>query len=217
MVIPRWRRGLVMAAVLIGACLVGAPTAHAAETLLSQGKPATASSSENAAFPASAAVDGSSGTRWSSAFSDPQWLQVDLGAPAQITRVALTWETAAARAFQIQVSNDATTWTSIYSTTTSTGGNQSLTVTGTGRYVRMYGTQRTTQSGYSLWEFQVFGGGGATGGGSLGANVIVFSPSMSSASVQSQADAIFRQQESNQFGSQRYVLAFQPGTYNGLN
>ena len=221
MVIPRWRLRLVMAGVLTGAFLIAAPSAQAAETLLSQGRPATASSTENAAFPASAAVDGNTGTRWSSAFSDPQWLQVDLGAPAQITRVALTWETAAARAFQIQVSNDATTWTSIYSTTTSTGGNQSLTVTGTGRYVRMYGTQRTTQYGYSLWEFQIFGGGGSgggpTGGGSLGANVIVFNPSMSAASIQSQADAIFRQQESNQFGSQRYVLAFQPGTYNGLN
>ena len=33
-------------------------------------------------FPASAAVDGNAGTRWSSAFSDPQWLQVDLGAIA---------------------------------------------------------------------------------------------------------------------------------------
>jgi hypothetical protein len=222
MVIPRWRLRLVMAGVLIAAFLVAAPSAQAAEALLSQGRPATASSTENAAFPASATVDGNTGTRWSSAFSDPQWLQVDLGVPAQITRVALTWETAAARAFQIQVSNDATTWTSIYSTTTSTGGNQSLTVTGTGRYVRMYGTQRTTQYGYSLWEFQIFGdgggsGGGPTGGGSLGANVIVFNPSMSAASIQSQADAIFRQQESNQFGSQRYVLAFQPGAYNGLN
>jgi hypothetical protein len=219
MVIPRWRLRLVMAGVLTSAFLIAAPSAHAAETLLSQGRPATASSTENPAFPPSAAVDGNTGTRWSSAFSDPQWLQVDLGAPAQITRVALAWEAAAARAFQIQVSNDATTWTSIYSTTTSAGGNQSLTVTGTGRYVRMYGTQRTTQYGYSLWEFQVFGGGsgGATGGGSLGANVIVFNPSMSAASIQSQADTIFRQQESNQFGTQRYVLAFQPGTYNGLN
>src|SRR4051794_18378292 len=101
MVIPRWRLGLVMAGVLTGAFLVAAPSAQAAETLLSQGRPATASSTENAAFPASAAVDGNTGTRWSSAFSDPQWLQVDLGAPAQITRVAFTWETAAARAFQI--------------------------------------------------------------------------------------------------------------------
>src|SRR5260221_12082033 len=46
------------------------PSAHAAGTLLSQGKPATASSVENAGTPASAAVDGNAGTRWSSAFSD---------------------------------------------------------------------------------------------------------------------------------------------------
>jgi beta-glucosidase len=30
-------------------------------------------------------------------------------------------------------------------------------VSGSGRYVRMYGTQRGTQYGYSLWEFQVYG------------------------------------------------------------
>ncbi|MEV6971538.1 discoidin domain-containing protein, partial [Hamadaea sp. NPDC051192] len=57
-----------------------ATRAGAAPTLISQGKAATASSAENATFPASAAVDGNTGTRWSSAFSDPQWLQVDLGA-----------------------------------------------------------------------------------------------------------------------------------------
>ncbi len=119
-------------------------------------KPVTASSQENAGTPAANAVDGNAGTRWSSAFADPQWLQVDLGATRTICRVALTWETAYATAFQIQTSNDGTTWTSIYSTTTGTGGTQSLTVAGTGRYIRMYGTARATQYGYSLWEFGVY-------------------------------------------------------------
>src|SRR5205814_7590640 len=81
--------------------------ARAAGALLSQGKPATASSLENATFPASAAVDGNTGTRWSSAFSDPQWIQVDLGGTASIDQVTLTWEAAYAKAFQIQVSADA--------------------------------------------------------------------------------------------------------------
>src|SRR5689334_8779198 len=162
MVIPRWRRGLVMATVLIGACLVAAPTAHAAETLLSQGKPATASSTENATFPASAAVDGNTGTRWSSAFADPQWLQVDLGATASITQVVLNWEAAYATAYQIQVSANGTSWTTISSTTTGTGGVQTLNVSGSGRYVRMNGTARATPYGYSLWEFQVYGDTGAS-------------------------------------------------------
>jgi beta-glucanase (GH16 family) len=124
---------------------------------LSQGKPTTASSIEAAGTAAANATDGNTGSRWSSAFSDPQWLRVDLGATHSINRVVLNWEAAYGRAFQVQTSNDGTNWTNIYSTTTGTGGVQDLTVSGSGRYVRMNGTQRATQYGYSLWEFQVYG------------------------------------------------------------
>ncbi|HZM82765.1 MAG TPA: discoidin domain-containing protein [Candidatus Limnocylindrales bacterium] len=123
-------------------------------------RPATASSAENAGTPAAAAFDGNNGTRWSSAFSDPQWIRVDLGASMSICRVVLTWEAAFARSFQIQTSPDGTTWTTIFSTTTGTGGTQTLTVSGTGRYVRMNGTVRATQYGYSLWEFAINTGTG---------------------------------------------------------
>jgi hypothetical protein len=82
----------------------------------------------------------------------------------------------------------------------------------------MYGTQRTTGYGYSLWEFKVFGGSTPSPSNQdLGPNVIVFDPSMSAASIQARADQIFAQQESAQFGAGRYVLAFKPGTHNGLN
>jgi fibronectin type 3 domain-containing protein len=133
------------------------PTSGSGALLLSQGQPATASSVQDAGYPASNAVDGNPSTRWSSAFSDPQWLEADLGATHTISKVVLYWEAAYAKAFQIQTSNDGTNWTTIYSTTTGTGGTQTLSVTGSGRYVRMYGTQRATGYGYSLWEFQVFG------------------------------------------------------------
>jgi hypothetical protein len=135
-----------------------APVAPLPVVLLSQGRPVIASSvQQGSTWVAANAVDGNTGTRWSSNFSDPQWLEVDLGAVHPITKVVLDWEDAYAVAFQIQVSDDGTTWTDIYSTTTGTGGSQTLQVSGTGRYVRMYGTQRATQYGYSLWEFQVFG------------------------------------------------------------
>ena len=137
-------------------------TAHAAASLLSQGQPTTASSQENSSFPAADATDGNLGTRWSSAFADPQWLEVDLGQTATISQVVLDWETAYATGFQIQTSNDNVNWTTIYSTTTGPGGDQTLNISGTGRYVRMYGTARDTQYGYSLWEFQVYGTLGAT-------------------------------------------------------
>lgn len=76
----RSRTALGLAVVLIVAffAALSPSPARAADQLLSQGRPATASSTESASFPASAAVDGNTGTRWSSAFADPQWLQVDL-------------------------------------------------------------------------------------------------------------------------------------------
>src|SRR5258708_15669633 len=106
----------------------------------------TASSVEaaGAGYAASTAVDGNTGTRWSSTAADPQWLQVDLGSSQPICQVVLNWEAAYASAFQIQVSADAANWTSIYSTTTGTGGIQTLSVSGSGRYHRMYGTARAT-------------------------------------------------------------------------
>jgi beta-glucosidase len=169
----------VVIALLAALVLVAAQSpARAAGALLSQGKPATASSTENAGTPASAAVDGNAGTRWSSAYSDPQWLQVDLGSSASISQVVLQWEAAYATAFQIQTSSDGTSWTPIYSTTAGTGGTQTLNVTGTGRYVRMYGTARATGYGYSLWEFQIYGS--LTGGGCSTANAALNRPAAAS-------------------------------------
>ena len=108
--------------------------------------------------PGSYAVDGNLSTRWATAWSDPQWIYVDLGATYNINEVWLDWESAYATTFQIQVSSNAATWTTIYGTATGAGGIQDLTgLSGTGRYVRMYGTKRGTTYGYSLWEFQVYG------------------------------------------------------------
>ena len=135
----------------------GCGTANAA-----LGRPATASSTQSATFPAGSAVDGNAGTRWSSAAADPQWLQVDLGSTQSICGVTLQWEAAYGRAFQVQTSTNATSWVDVYATTTGTGGTQVLTVNGTGRYVRVYGTARGTAFGYSLWEFQVRTGSGPT-------------------------------------------------------
>jgi hypothetical protein len=108
-------------------------------------------------YAASNAVDGNPATRWSSAFSDPQWIYVDLGQPFILDSVRLSWETAYAADFQVQISNDATNWTSVQSVTNNTAGTNDLPVSGTGRYVRVYGTRRGTEWGYSLWSFEVYG------------------------------------------------------------
>ncbi|TDV40986.1 beta-1,3-glucanase family protein [Actinophytocola oryzae] len=155
--------GIVL--VLGGASVTTAPHAAAAcdGGNLALNHPATASSTESGAYSASAAVDGNTGTRWSSAFSDPQWLRVDLGASASVCRVVLSWEAAYATAFQVQISGDGNSWSNLYTTTSGTGGTQTLDVTGTGRYVRVNGTARATPYGYSLWELGVYGSGGGTG------------------------------------------------------
>ncbi|MEV4316835.1 discoidin domain-containing protein [Actinocrispum sp. NPDC049592] len=158
------RRGWALLIVALLACyLAGVPTAQAESTLISQGKLTTASSAENDGTPATAATDGNPGTRWSSQFADPQWLQVDLGGNATIDKVVLSWETAAAKAYRIETSNNTNDWTPIYQTATGPGGTETLNITGSGRYIRMYGTTRATAWGYSLWEFQVYGTVGTSG------------------------------------------------------
>ncbi|HEU4328620.1 MAG TPA: discoidin domain-containing protein [Roseiflexaceae bacterium] len=163
---PGWlkRTMLVLSVALLLTALGAAPRAtHAAPGNLAQNRPVTVSSSENpGVFPGSAAVDGNSGTRWASAFSDPQWIQIDLGSSQAIGRVVLSWEAAFGRAYQIQTSPTGSTWTTIYATTTGDGGTDDLLVSGSGRYIRLNATQRGTAYGYSLWEFEVYAPGGPT-------------------------------------------------------
>lgn len=131
-------------------------------TNLALNKTVTVTSLENAGqFPGSAAVDGNTGTRWSSAFSDPQDLTVDLGSIYDISRVKITWEAAYAINYQIQVSTDNITFTTIKTVS----GNSTLvndltalsSATSAARYVRMHGTTRATGFGYSIIEFEVYG------------------------------------------------------------
>src|SRR5258706_1080093 len=187
-------------------------------------RPATASSVAGANT-AAMAVDTFSGTRWESAAADPQWIQLDFGTTPTFCRVVVSRGVAAASAFQIQTSPDAVNWTPIYTTTTGTGGLQDLSVSGSGRYLRMYGTLRTTTYGYSLWEFEAYGSGGTTlptitpiptiqsGLVDFGPNVVIFDPSMSSATIQNRLDLVFDRQETNQFGDLRDALLFKPGAY----
>jgi hexosaminidase len=102
-------------------------------------------------------VDSDYWTRWSSGYTNNEWITVDLGSTQRIGRVKLDWENAYGTGYQIQVSNDASTWTPIYTTTTGDGRTDDLTgLSGSGRYVRMQGTARATTWGFSLYEFEVY-------------------------------------------------------------
>ncbi|WP_440098872.1 glycosyl hydrolase family 8 [Streptosporangium sp. H16] len=155
---------LALASALIASVFVlAAPPGFAVDSLLSQGRPATSSSDEDATLLPGAAFDGDTATRWASAEGhDPEWIRVDLGASATISRVRLTWEVAYGKSYRVEVSPDGSTWTTAYSTTTGDGGVDDLALSGTGRYVRMYGTARGTSYGYSLYEMEIYGSTGGT-------------------------------------------------------
>lgn len=156
---------LTLAALLATSLTVVAqPTeARAADALLSQGKAVTASSSEGDGYSAALAVDGNlTGTRWASQWSDAQWIRIDLGRTYNLSRAVLSWEGAYGKAYEIQVSDNGTDWTTAKKVTDSDGGTDDLALTGSGRYVRMLGTTRSSGYGYSLWEFQVYGSEGTT-------------------------------------------------------
>jgi uncharacterized repeat protein (TIGR02543 family) len=129
-------------------------------TNIALNRPASASSIERSGLEPDKAVDGSTSSRWGSSFNDNQWIRIDLGQTYNITQVSLNWEAASGRSYLIETSNDDYNWVQIASRDNMTYGarvDNLTSLTGSGRYIRMYGRTRTTQYGFSLFEFSVYG------------------------------------------------------------
>lgn len=121
-------------------------------------KPIVASSSEKEDLRESYANDGDMNSRWSSIYQNDQWIYVDLQKPAKIDSVKLFWEAAYGMGYEIQTSDDAQNWVTVFTETDGDGGEDSIALDGvTTRYVRMFGHIRGTQFGFSLFEFEVYG------------------------------------------------------------
>jgi len=106
------------------------------------------------------AIDGDLSTRWSSAYSDPQWFQIDLGQKYNIELVVIYWENASAKNYILQESNDGIVWTNVLTKQNMPTGARTdslKNLKGGARYLRIYGEKRTTQWGYSIYEIEVFG------------------------------------------------------------
>jgi hypothetical protein len=195
--------------------------AESCSTNAALGRPAQASSMQ-AGFPAAYAVDGASSTRWASDWLNDAWIEVDLGSVLDLCRVELEWENAYARSYRIEASDDRTAWRTLRMVSDGTGGKQSLDIDGSGRYVRLVGTERATGYGYSLWELRVYRKPASgpvapdkliQGGTDLGPNVHVFDQSTPPDLVQSKLDEVFAAQEKDQFGAGRHQFLFKPGRY----
>ncbi|MEV4950138.1 discoidin domain-containing protein [Streptomyces sp. NPDC053755] len=131
-----------------------------AGTNIALNRPATASSFQasygDCPCPPAQATDGNTGTRWASDWSDPQWIQVDLGSVRSFNRLQLVWDPAYARAYEVRVSDDGTSWRTIHATTSGDGDVDTIQAAATARYVKLQLTARGTGWGYSLHEFGVY-------------------------------------------------------------
>lgn len=129
-----------------------------AQTDLAQGKAAAASTAD---LPAGNAFDNNASTRWASAAQiDPSWLRVDLGSSMALGKVVIDWEAANAANYRIEGSTNNSTWVTLATKTGGTFGarTDTLTVSGSYRYVRMYGTARSAGNswGYSIFAMKVY-------------------------------------------------------------
>ena len=148
---------LLLAAMSLAA--VGASAQSARN--VSQGCSATASSPD-APEVAKLGCDGDVNSRWESAggIDDVTWT-VDLGKVfTNISEVQILWEGAYAKSFDIEVSDDGETFTSVANVTDQSLSEfpylQSVPISNaSGRYVRFAGKERGTAYGYSFWEFRV--------------------------------------------------------------
>jgi hypothetical protein len=123
---------------------------------LALNRPVTASGSEGHPWPPGAVVDGKPDTRWSSAFTDRQWIAIDLGQAWSVSQVRLAWEHAHATRYTVEVSLDAKAWSKVYTTSSGVGGTVDVdTGPMAARYVRLVCTKRSGSYGYSLFEIEV--------------------------------------------------------------
>ncbi|RYD91046.1 MAG: discoidin domain-containing protein, partial [Sphingobacteriales bacterium] len=122
---------------------------------LAVGKTATASSSFNAE---SLSIDGDLGTRWSiAAATENEWYKVDLGSVENISRIDIYWEGAYASDYALQVSTDDVNFTTVFATSTSTGGDVSHTFTAVdARYVKILLNKSALPYPMSFWEFEIY-------------------------------------------------------------
>lgn len=127
------------------------------------GVTATASSSVNNGSGADKAIDSEIGSRWESVQKvDPQYIIIDLGQDRNIKQVEINWENARAKNYTIEVSTDGINYTTVATMEGVTGGSHvtdiiTFSTMKTARYVKINGTVRTTEYGYSIYDLAIYG------------------------------------------------------------
>ena len=106
---------------------------------------------------AAKAFDGDPATRWESERSDPQWLQIDFGAPTALRRLVIDWETAHGKVYDLLASpNGQDNWKTLFRETQGDGGVDLVEFPAgfRTRFLRLDMKERGTQWAYSIWEIE---------------------------------------------------------------
>jgi beta-glucosidase len=102
------------------------------------------------------AIDGSLFSRWSSNHNDEEWIYFDLGSVVEFDVVDVIWESAFAKIYEIDISDDAANWKTIYRENNGQGGEEIIKLENSkARYIRLHCITRGTQWGFSIYEFRV--------------------------------------------------------------
>ena len=148
---------------VVGSC-TSTVTENENIALSSAGSSATASTGNG-----SLAIDGTigGGSRWESASEDPQWICVNFGERKKFNMVQLVHEGAYIKTYDIQISDDGENFTTIKHVSETLSGfpyEQSIDLgfDYAAQYLRIYGTERGTGYGYSLWELRAMYSGAST-------------------------------------------------------
>lgn len=108
------------------------------------------------------AIDGNRSTRWESVHAEAQsYITIDLGSVYRVDSIKLIWENARAANYDIQVSNDGNTWSTIGNYNWTQGVYEDTVTPGSllVRYVRIKGNTKVLGYGYSLYEVEIMGAG----------------------------------------------------------
>ncbi|MFH0764524.1 MAG: discoidin domain-containing protein [Candidatus Omnitrophota bacterium] len=108
---------------------------------------------------AMAVIDGDMETRWSSGYTDGEWIYLDFGKPKTISRVVIIWEQAYAADFDILTSDDAVAWKDLFSLKSQKGDASDIKFAPvTARYIKVVGVKRANPEwGISMWEIEPYG------------------------------------------------------------
>jgi unsaturated chondroitin disaccharide hydrolase len=106
-------------------------------------------------------LDNNLSTRWS-AYGNGQWIKFDLGTSKLVSKVAIAWYVGNTRTakFEVHTSADGTTWTTVFSGSSSGTTTQQETTDlpdTRGRYVRILGHGNSLNLWNSITEVDIFG------------------------------------------------------------